>query len=48
VGTHDDFVDSCTQALIRFRKGGFITLPSDEKDEYDSYRRYNQKSFYAI
>lgn len=48
VGTHDDFVDSCSQALIRFRKGGFITLPSDERDEYDSYRRFNKKAFYAI
>ena len=48
VGTHDDYVDSCTQALIRFRKGGFITLPSDEKDEYDSYQRFNRKALYAI
>lgn len=29
---HDDLVDSSTQALIRFRKGGFISLPSDEPD----------------
>ncbi len=48
VGAHDDYVDSTTQALIRFRKGGFITLPSDEHDEYDSYRRFNKKAFYAI
>lgn len=48
VGTHDDYVDSTTQALIRFRKGGFITLPTDERDEYDSYRRFNKKAFYAI
>lgn len=48
VGTHDDYVDSTTQALIRFRKGGFISLPSDEKDEYDSYQRFNKKAFYAI
>lgn len=33
VGEHDDFVDTMTQALLRFRNGGFITLPSDEEDE---------------
>ena len=30
---HDDLVDSTTQALIRFRKGGFISLKSDEPYE---------------
>ena len=35
---HDDLVDSSTQALIRFRKGGFIRLPTDEVDE-PIYRR---------
>ena len=33
-GEHDDFVDATTQALIRFRQGGFIRLPTDEDDEY--------------
>ena len=36
---HDDLVDSSTQALIRFRKGGFIRLQSDEQDEPMSFRR---------
>jgi hypothetical protein len=36
---HDDLVDSSTQALIRFRKGGFISLPSDEQDEPTTFRR---------
>jgi phage terminase large subunit-like protein len=36
---HDDLVDSSTQALIRFRKGGFIPLPSDEPDEPTTFRR---------
>jgi len=31
---HDDLVDSSTQALIRFRQGGFLTLKSDENDEF--------------
>jgi predicted phage terminase large subunit-like protein len=35
---HDDLVDSTTQALIRFRKGGFVKLDSDEPDE-PTYRR---------
>jgi predicted phage terminase large subunit-like protein len=30
---HDDLVDSTTQALIRFRKGGFLRLQSDYADE---------------
>lgn len=33
VGEHDDYVDTMTQALLRFRNGGFITLPTDEEDE---------------
>ena len=36
---HDDLVDSTTQALIRFRKGGFIRLQSDEQDEPVSFKR---------
>ena len=30
---HDDLVDSSTQALLRYRQGGFISLTSDEEDE---------------
>ena len=33
VGEHDDLVDSSTQALLRFRQGGFIRVPSDEKEQ---------------
>ena len=36
---HDDLVDSATQALIRFRKGGFIRLQTDEQDEIRAFRR---------
>ena len=36
---HDDLVDSSTQALIRFRKGGFLRLQTDEEDEPRSFRR---------
>ena len=33
-GEHDDLVDSTSQALLRFRQGGFIRLNSDEQDEF--------------
>jgi len=36
---HDDFVDSASQALIRYRKGGFIPLQTDEQDEPVNFRR---------
>ena len=32
-GEHDDLVDSMTQALLRYRQGGFIRLASDQYDE---------------
>ena len=31
-GDHDDLVDSMTQAVMRFRQGGIVTHPEDEKD----------------
>jgi hypothetical protein len=39
VGEHDDYVDTTTQALLRFRQGGFVSLDSDEKDEPRFFRR---------
>ena len=36
---HDDLVDSSTQALIRFRKGGFLRLQTDEEDEPMRFKR---------
>ena len=41
---HDDLVDSTTQALIRFRSGGFVRLDSDEPDEPTYFRR--RKAYY--
>jgi predicted phage terminase large subunit-like protein len=32
-GDHDDLVDSMTQALMRFRQGGFLEHPEDYVDE---------------
>jgi predicted phage terminase large subunit-like protein len=39
VGEHDDYVDSGTQALLRFRQGGFLPIDSDEDDEPFDKRR---------
>ena len=38
-GEHDDLVDSMTQALLRFRTGGFLNLQSDDEDREPIYRR---------
>ena len=38
-GEHDDLVDSMTQALLRFRTGGFLNLQSDDEDCEPIYRR---------
>ena len=39
-GDNDDLVDSTTQALLRFRQGGFIRHPADYEDEdWDSPTR---------
>jgi predicted phage terminase large subunit-like protein len=32
-GEHDDLVDATTLALMRFRQGGFLRLPSDEPED---------------
>tara|TARA_R100000664_G_scaffold1353_2_gene3449 strand:+ start:782 stop:2305 length:1524 start_codon:yes stop_codon:yes gene_type:complete len=37
-GEHDDYVDSTSLALMRFRKGGFIRTLLDEEDERPFYR----------
>ena len=44
VGEHDDYVDTTTQALLRYRQGGFINLDSDEQEEKRSFRR--RKPYY--
>jgi predicted phage terminase large subunit-like protein len=44
-GTNDDLVDSTTLALMRFRQGGFIRLPSDEPEE-ERYFRSKKAAYY--
>ena len=47
-GANDDLVDATTLALMRFRQGGFIRLPSDEEDDIPGFRGYNSKRYYAV
>jgi len=37
--SHDDLVDSTVMALMRFRQGGFIRLPTDEPDEIRYFKQ---------
>ena len=45
-GEHDDLVDATTLALMRFRQGGFLRLPSDEPEELRFFRRKSQFAYY--
>ena len=47
-GVNDDLVDATTLALMRFRQGGFIRLPSDEEDEIRMFRGSGHKRLYAL
>ena len=38
-GDHDDLVDSTTQAIMRFRQGGFLQHPEDYVDEETAKRK---------
>lgn len=42
---NDDLVDSTVMALMRFRQGGFIRLPSDEPEE-EQYFRQRRGAYY--
>jgi predicted phage terminase large subunit-like protein len=45
-GEHDDLVDSMTQALLRYRRGGFIRLESDEPDEIKYFKSKRTAGYY--
>jgi len=45
-GEHDDLVDATTLALMRFRAGGFIRLPSDEADEPRFFKSHRRVAYY--
>jgi len=44
--TNDDLVDATTMALMRFRQGGFIRLPSDEPEEVQWFKAKRTKGYY--
>ena len=43
-GEHDDYVDSVSLALMRFRRGGYIRSVLDEPEEVPEFRR--KKAYY--
>jgi predicted phage terminase large subunit-like protein len=45
-GEHDDLVDATTLALMRFRQGGFLRLPSDEPEEIEYFKSKRRKAYY--
>jgi predicted phage terminase large subunit-like protein len=45
-GEHDDYVDTVSLAMMRFRKGGFIKTLLDEEDEPREFRRRNMYAYY--
>jgi predicted phage terminase large subunit-like protein len=46
-GEHDDLADSMTQAILRFRQGGFITTPTDYDDEEDAaFLKSRKREYY--
>jgi predicted phage terminase large subunit-like protein len=43
---HDDLVDSTTQALLRFRKGGFLRLQTDENEDVNYFKGRRAVNYY--
>jgi predicted phage terminase large subunit-like protein len=48
-GEHDDLVDATTLALMRFRQGGFLRLPTDEPEEIKWFKgRRASERYYTV
>ena len=45
-GDNDDLVDSSSQALMRFRQGGFLQLPTDEPEEERNFKSARHAAYY--
>jgi hypothetical protein len=45
-GKNDDLVDTAVMALMRFRSGGFIVLPSDEEDDEPQFMPRRSAAYY--
>lgn len=47
-GEHDDLVDATTLALMRFRQGGFLRLPSDEPEDIRYFKSHRRERLYTV
>jgi len=47
-GEHDDLVDATTLALMRFRQGGFLRLPSDEPEDIRYFKGHRAERYYTV
>jgi hypothetical protein len=45
-GEHDDLVDATTLALMRFRRGGFLTLQNDEPEPIKEFKSRRHAGYY--
>jgi predicted phage terminase large subunit-like protein len=45
-GEHDDLVDATTLALMRFRQGGFLRLPSDQPEDIRYFKSSRRAAYY--
>ena len=45
-GSHDDYVDTVSMALHRFRRGGYITTNLDEPDEIKYFKSNRNQGYY--
>ena len=46
-GTHDDLVDSLTQALMRYRQGNFVQIPTDDWEEGEGSMNISASAYYG-
>jgi len=47
-GDNDDLVDSTSQALMRYRQGGFIQIDSDEQEEVRYFKGRRTERYYTV
>jgi predicted phage terminase large subunit-like protein len=47
-GEHDDLVDATTLALMRFRAGGFLRLPTDEPEDIRYFKGHHRDKYYTV
>lgn len=45
-GEHDDYVDSVSMALMRFRQGGYISTNMDEPDDIRYFKSNRNRGYY--